>query len=391
MTPMSAFKGYLGAIVAGLLVVACARVSLVAPDPRPVDALADLAEAGDADAEVALGLLYERGDGVAADPARAAAHYRRAAEAGNTLGQIALGDLYARGLGVARGDAEAAGWYRRAAEQGDASAQLKLGQFYEVGRGVPQDYAEAARWYERAGAGWRRAATAPPGSERVTGVMPGPPVLTPPTPAEPAAAAPATEATQAEPTRDESATPAIIDDDVEVVAAAPPPPVAAPSSEDEPAASMVAPLPEGEPSAKLPGPSLEDEASAPKFTPTPEDEASAQLPATPVPMTATPAPVSAPSASGRGGGIWLHIASFRTAKAALTLADAFMRDNADLIGALRVDLARVDLGSSLGRWVRVRLGPLANRTEAKALCAKLKARDLYCRLLPPNAARVGAE
>ena len=70
-----------------------------------------LAEQGDADAQFALGIMYESGDGVLQD-------YKTAPK-----------------------------WYTLSAEQGDAYAQYNLGVMYENGKGVLQDYVKAHMWY----------------------------------------------------------------------------------------------------------------------------------------------------------------------------------------------------------------------------------------------------
>ena len=61
---------------------------------------------------------------------------RALAEQGNANAQLYLGVLYARGDGVPEDDAEAARWLRLAAEQGNALAQYNLGFIYDSGRGV---------------------------------------------------------------------------------------------------------------------------------------------------------------------------------------------------------------------------------------------------------------
>lgn len=137
-----------------------------------------------------LGFIYERGQGVPADPATAVGWYRKAAAQGDVHAQFRLGFLYAYGRGVDRDDVEAAIWYRRAAEQGNeaaraaleqlraegrlaapptgptvsreavalraaaerggALAQYQLGLRYAMGDGVPRDPAQAVRWYREA-------------------------------------------------------------------------------------------------------------------------------------------------------------------------------------------------------------------------------------------------
>jgi hypothetical protein len=74
-----------------------------------------LAEGGDAEAQMYVGEIFERGVGGAPDPAAAAAWYKRSAEQGNRPAQLNLGSLYERGVGVAKDPKAARDWYRRAA------------------------------------------------------------------------------------------------------------------------------------------------------------------------------------------------------------------------------------------------------------------------------------
>ena len=60
-------------------------------------------------------------------PAQELADMRALAEAGDAEAQNNLGLMYFNGRGVAQDDAEAVAWYRRAAEQGFANAQYNLG------------------------------------------------------------------------------------------------------------------------------------------------------------------------------------------------------------------------------------------------------------------------
>ena len=104
------------------------------------------------EAQFNLAQLYDRGRGVAADPAEAARLYRAAAEQGHAGAQVNLGGMFRDGRGVDRDDAEAARWYRRAAEQGQPFAQFNLAQMYAAGEGVQQDDVAAYVWYSVADA-----------------------------------------------------------------------------------------------------------------------------------------------------------------------------------------------------------------------------------------------
>jgi len=119
-------------------------------DAQAVDLLAPLAERGDAQAALRLGMAYERGRGVAADAAAAARWYRVAADAGEVDALYNLGAIHAGGVGAARDVAEAVRWFRRAADQRDAHAQLNLGLLYLKGDGVAPDPAAARYWLELA-------------------------------------------------------------------------------------------------------------------------------------------------------------------------------------------------------------------------------------------------
>ena len=67
-------------------------------------------------------------------------------------GHERLGRLYDFGQGVAQDYAKAREWYEKAAAKGDVTAMADLGVLYENGQGGPQDYAEAREWYEKAAA-----------------------------------------------------------------------------------------------------------------------------------------------------------------------------------------------------------------------------------------------
>jgi len=72
------------------------------------------AQQGDAEAQVTLGEIYEKGLGGVADPALAAQWYLKAANQGNSRAKINLGYLYEKGLGVKQDKSAALNWYRQA-------------------------------------------------------------------------------------------------------------------------------------------------------------------------------------------------------------------------------------------------------------------------------------
>jgi TPR repeat protein len=109
------------------------------------------AEAGDREANYALGLLHLQGRGVARDRAEAAKRFRSAAEQGHPAAAYNLALLYTEGQVVPRAVGEAIRWFTAAAEQDVADAQHTLAILYRDGDdGVPRDPAKAVQWLERA-------------------------------------------------------------------------------------------------------------------------------------------------------------------------------------------------------------------------------------------------
>ena len=88
--------------------------------------LQELADNGDANAMLEIGLLYDRGQGVPESMEQAADWYRKAAEKGNPIAQCNLGAAYDYGYGVEKNPYEAIRWYEMASDQGDQHAYLNL-------------------------------------------------------------------------------------------------------------------------------------------------------------------------------------------------------------------------------------------------------------------------
>ena len=70
------------------------------------------------------------------------------AEQGNIEAQFILGFMYESGEGVPEDDAKAAQWYEKAAQQGEPNAQNNLGLLYAFGKGVPKDLVQAYFWFD---------------------------------------------------------------------------------------------------------------------------------------------------------------------------------------------------------------------------------------------------
>jgi TPR repeat protein len=109
--------------------------------------LSRAADHGNAVAENALGALYQSGRGVGADPAKATRLYLSAAGQGNRHAMSNLAVLYA-GAGDGMKDfSEASRWFERSASLGYVDAQFNLAVLYERGDGVPQSLLDAYKWY----------------------------------------------------------------------------------------------------------------------------------------------------------------------------------------------------------------------------------------------------
>ncbi len=152
-----------------------AAILQVSPDelvPLNKSVVKRLAEEGDAEAQFDLGLIYQfagkyatgepvpfgissTGENIVLegprDYAEAARWYRKAADQGTGHAQVSLGEMYYRGQGVQQDYFGAVYWFRRAASQGHPSALYALGRSYFNGEGVVKDYSEAIRLYAEAG------------------------------------------------------------------------------------------------------------------------------------------------------------------------------------------------------------------------------------------------
>ncbi|MBQ7617288.1 MAG: sel1 repeat family protein, partial [Desulfovibrio sp.] len=109
-----------------------------------------LAEEGDAYAMNNLGILYDRGQGVAVDLGRAVHWFALSAKAGNPQGMSNYGWMLDQGRGLPANPREAARWYDKSARAGQPEAQYNLGLMYERGRGVERSLTNAAAWYSQA-------------------------------------------------------------------------------------------------------------------------------------------------------------------------------------------------------------------------------------------------
>jgi TPR repeat protein len=122
--------------------------------PEALRLLDPLAKAGNAQAQLQIGLLHYHGHGVRESDAQARVWFERAARQGSAAAQFQLGNMYAYGLAELPEGADnyrvAAQWYFEAARQGLADAQYSLAILFLTGSGVQQSQDEAMKWIRRA-------------------------------------------------------------------------------------------------------------------------------------------------------------------------------------------------------------------------------------------------
>jgi hypothetical protein len=125
----------------------------VAPAVQPTDSLPhSRAAAGDADAQLKLGIRYAEGDGVIQNDKEASHWFALAAKQGRTEAQYRYGLALLQGRGVVQDYRAAFSWIEKAARQGHAKAQYDLGELYRYGTGTPLDKPRAYLWFNLAAA-----------------------------------------------------------------------------------------------------------------------------------------------------------------------------------------------------------------------------------------------
>lgn len=114
-------------------------------------ALREQAEAGDAEAQYRLGVLYGNGEGVSLDHAEAEQLFTRSARQGHEDALFTLAWIYASGGGVEMDEARARELYLLAADKGSGKAQYVVATMYRFGQyGVERDMTRAIHYYQLA-------------------------------------------------------------------------------------------------------------------------------------------------------------------------------------------------------------------------------------------------
>ena len=110
------------------------------------------ADMGNADAQTAVGQLFNTGTAVMGkDHAKALHYFEQAANQGDADAMAHLGHMHANGMGVPQSNETALVYFREAALKGHSNAMYGLGYLHLAGYGVKKDYEEALKYFTQAG------------------------------------------------------------------------------------------------------------------------------------------------------------------------------------------------------------------------------------------------
>lgn len=107
-------------------------------------------EQGYTHAKANLAILYLYGKGIPQDKDKGLKLLKESAEAGYDLAQYNLANTYRNGIFVNKDDQKAFTWYQKAAQQGYTDAQWLLGTSYLYGQGTNKDPQQAQQWLLKA-------------------------------------------------------------------------------------------------------------------------------------------------------------------------------------------------------------------------------------------------
>ncbi len=116
------------------------------------DVINNLAEQGDAEAQLKMGLRYALSPWNTKDEKQAAQWFEKAAEQGQVEAQYRYGYALLKGLGVVQDYKMAFYWLEKSAHNGCAEAQFALGEMYQLGISIKSDNERAYLWFNLAAA-----------------------------------------------------------------------------------------------------------------------------------------------------------------------------------------------------------------------------------------------
>ncbi len=305
------------------------------------------ANAGFPRAQYVLGKMYLYSDELGfgePDETQAFEWIHKAAEGGEYRAQYNLGKMYRDGRGITADDERSAYWFQQSAMQGYAKAQNHLGVRYARGQGIEVDDVQALKWVWLAAAQGDTEAIANRQSLLIR--------MSSPQIAE-AKRLIQEEGSTFRPTN--ASTPAIIVESTEALQPRP-----------------IMPAPEPEPAT--------DEAVVIEMVEAAETAPANPVPAPPQPAAAPESPAAAETAAlpSLDKRFWIQLGSFREKGRGEAWWSTIRGARSELLGDLSYEISPVDLGSGLGLWYRLRVGPFADAAEARTLCASLKDEGYDC-------------
>jgi TPR repeat protein len=156
--PMNISESKAQIVLAGIFSFALqCMVAFAIDNPNPIpqatidwcnSALKDV-EAGNSGRQGDLAHCYEHGLGMQQDLTKSVALWEKAAS-WNPDAQVHLGLMYERGKVIVKDSVKAAYWYQKAAARGYGPGQVYLGLMYSKGEGVPKDASKAAELFNKA-------------------------------------------------------------------------------------------------------------------------------------------------------------------------------------------------------------------------------------------------
>lgn len=128
---------------------AAAKLSRMHANEQEFREILGNAEKGDASAQYEAAMMFASGKGTSPDPKQAAAWLEKASEQGNVKATARLGILLLKGEGVPAAPKRGVDMLTQASGQ-EVLAQYYLGEAYAEGLGVRRDYSQAITWYQKA-------------------------------------------------------------------------------------------------------------------------------------------------------------------------------------------------------------------------------------------------
>lgn len=157
-------------------------------------------------------------------------------------------------------------------------------------------------------------------------------------------------------------------------------------AEDKPPVERLLPPPESPLSPPTTAPPPSPPASPPAVPTTEEVLAAMEPVEVPIPIQprAEAKVAEEPKPTATGPKYRVQLAAVRSPDQARQEWDRLRKKHPDLLEDLQLTVTKADLGSEKGIYYRLRAGPIADETAARALCAKLAKRNMGCLVVRPG-------